>query len=156
MSYFFLPIPPLSVGAGLGNWVTHLWYRTHLRSFWPGFKWFLAYPVLFSFSVLPIPPGWRAGGDLGKLTTHTGAQNRLDFCANLSLVRRHYLVPPPLQVVWRWLPLTLYSRPLRLGLSLFLSFFIPCRLRNFAVQRYESGFRGTACSAHVLVESGFP
>ena len=68
------------------------------------------------------PPRSGAGVDLDKNDCAYGTQDRLAFCAILSLFCRHFLAPPLLRVVYRWLSLKIYSCPLQLGLPLFLSF----------------------------------
>ena len=94
--------------------------------------------VLFSFSSCRPPPARELGMIWIKLTTNTGELDRLAFCANLSLFRRYFLAPPPLQVVRRWLSLTIYFCPLRIGLPFSFFFCVPCRLHNLAVQRFGS------------------
>lgn len=80
----------------LGGRVFHLWHRTRFRSFWSGFRLFMAYSVLVSLFVLPTPPVREPGAIWVILTFQTGAQHRLTFGANLSLFRRLFLAPTPL------------------------------------------------------------
>ena len=65
-AYFVLPTPPLSVGAGLGNRVTHLWHRTRFRSFGLGLGGLWRIPCYFRSSSCQSPPPSGAGGDLDK------------------------------------------------------------------------------------------
>ena len=81
-AYSALLSPSLSsVEAGLGrNRVTHLWHRKRFRSCGLGFKWLLAYSVLFfSSSNRPPPPARELGVIWITLTIPTGAQDRLVF-----------------------------------------------------------------------------
>ena len=107
VAFFVLLIPPpLSVGAGPGNRASRLWHRTRFRSFGlgssgSGLKWFVAYPVLFSFLDLPIPPhsrveSLRRSGQNGlRMLRHSATSI---FVQNLSLFRRHFLASSPLRV----------------------------------------------------------
>ena len=95
--YFVLPTPPLSVEAGLGIRTPQKWHRTCFRRFGLGLDGPCRIPCYFPVSFCrPPPPAREPGATWIKLTTHTGAQDRLTFGANLSLFCRHSLVPPPL------------------------------------------------------------
>ena len=56
--------PPLRVGAGLGNRVTHLWHRPRFRSCGLGLGGFCVFRVTF-FLILPVPPARELGGPVG-------------------------------------------------------------------------------------------
>ena len=148
-AYSVLPTPPLSVGAGVGNRATHLWHRTRFRSCGLGFRWFLAYSVLFYFRPTDPPPARELGAIWITMPTPTVKQDR-PVCVNISLSRRHFLALPTLRVAWRWLSLMIFSCPLRPRLPFFLFLDVPCRLRYLAAQRCGSGLGGAASSTHGL------
>ena len=105
------------------------------------------------------PPRSGAGGDLDKLDrTHTWTQVRLAFWASLWLISRNFLAPPPLRKICRWLSLSIYSSPLRLGLPFFLFHlasivgFVALPFRGVGVGFEEPRLRLVV----QLVDSGFP
>ena len=140
-AYFVLPTPLLSVGAGLGDRATH--YTGHVSGV---VGWVLVVPGAFRVTfllVIPIPPRPRAGGDVDKIeNTYWGTGPPRLFCVHccFSVYLVHFLALSPLRVAWRWLSLTTYPCPFRLGLPFFLISDVSCRFHYLAVQKCRGGF----------------
>ena len=100
-AYFVLPTPSLSVGAGLGNRVPHLWHKIRFRSCRLDLSGSWRIPCYFSSCPTDSPPARELGAIWITLTTPTGEQDRLVFCVNISLFRRNFLSLPMLRVAWQ-------------------------------------------------------
>ena len=138
---FALPTPRPSVGAGLGNRATHLWFRTRFRNC--GLELGGSWRIPWYISSRPTDPPYRsgAGGVLNNIDNTYWGTRRSRYCATFWLYVDTFLPYPRCGYHGdRWLWLAIYSYPFRLGIPYFHVLGVSCLPCDVAVQRCRSGF----------------